>query len=77
MANQNAITKLFLEAIDACPEELQRDIISILPELVSEDDHEVGCIPTLCFVVDLHLPYLLCKMSYYTHRLLCRLSYQS
>ncbi|BDA41598.1 probable fanconi anemia group D2 protein homolog [Coccomyxa sp. Obi] len=40
VANQNAVTRLFLEAIDACPEELQRDIISILPELVSEDDHE-------------------------------------
>lgn len=59
MANQNAITRLFLEAIDACPEELQRDIISILPELVSEDDHEVGCIPTSSFVVDRLLAILL------------------
>lgn len=63
MANQNAITRLFLEAIDACPEDLQRDIISILPELVSEDDHEVRCIPTLYFAVDLLLPCLLCQIT--------------
>ncbi len=44
LANQNAITELFLQAIDACPEELQKDILSILSELVGEDEHEVGCI---------------------------------
>ena len=42
LANQEAITTLFLQAIDACPEELQKDIITVLPELVSEDEHEVG-----------------------------------
>jgi DNA-binding protein YbaB len=32
---------MFMEAMDACPEDLQLDMISILPELLSEDEHEV------------------------------------
>lgn len=40
-AKNESITGLFLQAIDACGDELQADILTVLPELVSEGEHEV------------------------------------
>lgn len=42
LQNQEAITNMFMEAMEACPEDLQKDMISIIPELLSEDEHEVS-----------------------------------
>ena len=41
LACQEAISDMFLNAIDGCSEDLQREIITLLPELLSENAHEV------------------------------------
>ena len=40
--DEESIPGLFLQAIDACGEELQADILTVLPELITEAEHEVG-----------------------------------
>ncbi len=40
--HEESIAGLFLQAIDACGEELQTDILTVLPELITEAEHEVG-----------------------------------
>ena len=42
MADPQALTAKLLEVLPVCPEELKRDAISFLPEVATEDDHEVG-----------------------------------
>ena len=39
------ISSLFMRVMDACGEELQRDILSVLPELLNETNHEVYSAP--------------------------------
>ena len=41
LADQQAISKMFLNALDGCNEGLQKELILLLPELLSEDEHEV------------------------------------
>ena len=42
LAPQQAISEMFLKAMDSCcREDLQKEIILLLPELLSEDEHEV------------------------------------
>ena len=38
---EHGISTLFMRVMDACGEELQKDILSVLPELLSEGEHEV------------------------------------
>ncbi len=41
LADQQVISRMFLSAMDGCSEALQKEIILLLPELLSEDEHEV------------------------------------
>ena len=41
LACQQAISEMFLNAIDGCSEGLQKEIITLLPELLSEEEHKV------------------------------------
>ena len=41
LADQQAISRMFLTAMDGCSEGLQKEIILLLPELLSEEEHEV------------------------------------
>lgn len=42
LADGHRLTLLLLEVIDACTDELQKDIISFLPEVCPENDTEVN-----------------------------------
>ena len=41
LSHQQAISEMFLNAMDGCSEGLQKEIILLLPELLTEDEHEV------------------------------------
>lgn len=42
VADPRALTDKLLEVLPVCPEELKKDAITFLPEVATEDDHEVG-----------------------------------
>ena len=56
LACQEAISDMFLNAIDGCSEDLQREIITLLPELLSENAHEV--FPSACCSRPTYTSYL-------------------
>ena len=51
-----------MRIMDACGEELQKDILSVLPELISEAEHEVQSAAEVAFTL-LHTARLLVWLS--------------
>lgn len=65
VVDARGLTDKLLEVLPVCPEEVKRDAITFLPEVATEDDHEVcavvvrmGVCCCACWMCGLDMPSL-------------------